>query len=157
MQIAIIAAILQTVASQSPLPLPANPAVDCGLDVTRQWSRDYPQCMQSILGNGVIYNEPLVDPGIYGLSVPDMKADNMTYLAHIVQTEIFVDRRRAVLRRDSKVLWLREHTSLEKLLLRPGRVRSVHERHNDGRRSHSFRHLLVSMQNIPFAAYYALL
>ena len=90
MQIAIIAAILQTVASQTPLPLPANPAVDCGLDVTRQWSRDYPQCMQSILGNGVIYNEPLVDPGIYGLSVPDMKADNMTYLVDIVQTEVLL-------------------------------------------------------------------
>ena len=64
-QVAIIVAFLQTVASQTPLPLPANPAVNCGLDVTRQWSRDYPQCMQSILGNGVIYNEPFVDPGIY--------------------------------------------------------------------------------------------
>lgn len=62
-QIAIIVASLQLVASQTPLPLPANPAVDCGLDVTRQWSRDYPQCMQSVLGNSIIYNSPAVDPG----------------------------------------------------------------------------------------------
>lgn len=61
-QIAIVVASLQLVASQTPLPLPANPAVDCGLDVTRQWSKDYPQCMQSILGNSIIFNSPTVDP-----------------------------------------------------------------------------------------------
>ena len=62
-QTAIILASFQQVVSQTPLPLPANPATDCGLEVTRQWSREYPQCMQSILGNSLIYNEPLVDPG----------------------------------------------------------------------------------------------
>lgn len=62
-QIAIIFAAFELVASQTPLPLPANPAMDCGLEVTRQWSKDYPQCMQSILGNSLIYNEPLMDPG----------------------------------------------------------------------------------------------
>lgn len=51
-------------ASQTPLPLPANPATDCGLAVIRRWSKDYPQCMQSILGNSLIYNEPFVDPGV---------------------------------------------------------------------------------------------
>ncbi|KAL3134757.1 hypothetical protein ABBQ32_007750 [Trebouxia sp. C0010 RCD-2024] len=61
-QIAMFLAYFESVASQTPLPLPANPAVDCGLEVTRQWSKDYPQCMQSILGNSLIYNEPLIDP-----------------------------------------------------------------------------------------------
>lgn len=60
--IAIVVASLHLVASQTPLPLPADPSVDCSTDVTRQWSREYPQCMQAILGNTVIYNTPLVDP-----------------------------------------------------------------------------------------------
>ena len=85
-QIAILVASLQLVASQTPLQLPADPATDCGLDVTKQWSRDYPQCMQSILGNGLIYNEPVVDPGMVSETVvQDISAISTRYSAYILK------------------------------------------------------------------------
>ena len=61
--IAILVAFLHLAAAQTPLPLPADPATACSTDVTKQWSREYPSCMQAILGNTVIYNTPTVDPG----------------------------------------------------------------------------------------------
>lgn len=48
--------------AQTPLPLPADPAIACGPDVTRAWTRDYPSCARALLGNAIIYN-PTQDIG----------------------------------------------------------------------------------------------
>lgn len=54
---------LACLVTSAPLTLPTDPATACGPTVTTAWSQEYPSCPRAILGNSVIYNTPIIDPG----------------------------------------------------------------------------------------------